>query len=67
LCLQTLDGILCHDGEIHTSNLVPEKEKTFETLADVPGFQGKDACKRSAAGRKGLRGSCLCGLPTHPT
>ncbi|MDY6822471.1 MAG: HD domain-containing protein [Thermodesulfobacteriota bacterium] len=34
LCLQTLDGILCHDGEIHTSNLVPEKEKTFETLAD---------------------------------
>ncbi len=32
LCLQTLDGILCHDGEVHTGNLVPVKDKTFETL-----------------------------------
>jgi dGTPase len=30
LCLQTLDGILCHDGEIHNELLVPEKNKTFD-------------------------------------
>ncbi len=34
LCLQTLDGILCHDGEIHTRNLIPEREKMFERLAE---------------------------------
>ncbi len=32
LCLQTLDGILCHDGEIHNQKLEPKKYKTFETL-----------------------------------
>ncbi len=32
LCLQTLDGILCHDGEIHNQALVPERKKTFEIL-----------------------------------
>jgi dGTPase len=32
LCLQTLDGILCHDGEIHNRTLEPEKDKTFEIL-----------------------------------
>lgn len=32
LCLQTLDGILCHDGEIHNQMLQPERGKTFETL-----------------------------------
>ena len=32
LCLQTLDGILCHDGEIHNQMLQPERAKTFETL-----------------------------------
>ncbi len=32
LCLQTLDGILCHDGEIHNERLVPETDKSFETL-----------------------------------
>jgi dGTPase len=31
LCLQTLDGILCHDGEIHNRTLKPEKDKSFET------------------------------------
>jgi len=30
LCLQTLDGILCHDGEIHNRELKPEREKSFE-------------------------------------
>jgi dGTPase len=32
LCLQTLDGILCHDGEIHNQRLEPFRDKTFETL-----------------------------------
>jgi dGTPase len=32
LCLQTLDGILCHDGEIHNQRLEPLRIKTFETL-----------------------------------
>ncbi len=32
LCLQTLDGILCHDGEIHEETLQPEKNKSFEIL-----------------------------------
>jgi dGTPase len=33
LCLQTLDGILCHDGEIHNQVLAPDRHKSFETLA----------------------------------
>ncbi len=32
LCLQTLDGILCHDGEVHNKVLKPNRDKTFETL-----------------------------------
>ena len=32
LCLQTLDGILCHDGEIHDQTLTPKRGKTFETI-----------------------------------
>lgn len=32
LCLQTLDGILCHDGETHTRKLEPQWDKTFATL-----------------------------------
>lgn len=32
LTLQVLDGILCHDGEVHSQALEPEKEKDFHTL-----------------------------------
>lgn len=32
LCLQTLDGILCHDGEIHDQILKPNRGKTIESL-----------------------------------
>lgn len=32
LCLQTLDGILCHDGETHDQLLKPKQDKTFESL-----------------------------------
>lgn len=33
LTLQTLDGILCHDGEVHNEELAPRPGKSFETLA----------------------------------
>jgi len=29
LTLQTLDGIMCHDGEIHNRSLAPQRGKTF--------------------------------------
>jgi dGTPase len=32
LCLQTLDGILCHDGEVHNQVLAPRPDKTFSRL-----------------------------------
>ena len=32
LCLQTLDGILCHDGEVHDQMLQPVTQKTFDIL-----------------------------------
>lgn len=33
LCLQTLDGILCHDGEIHNQVLEPDKNKDYASMA----------------------------------
>lgn len=32
LCLRTLDGILCHDGEIHNQILKPNRHKDFESI-----------------------------------
>ena len=32
LCLQTLDGILSHDGEIHNEKLLPATDKTFADM-----------------------------------
>ncbi|MDQ7837281.1 MAG: HD domain-containing protein [Thermodesulfobacteriota bacterium] len=32
LSLQVLDGILCHDGEVHNARLAPQKKKTFSAL-----------------------------------
>ncbi len=34
LTLQVVDGIFCHDGELHPDVLRPQREKTFETLID---------------------------------
>ncbi len=34
LTLQVLDGILCHDGEIHSRALYPEPGKTFKLFDD---------------------------------
>lgn len=33
LTLQVLDGIFCHDGEIHSQALKPKREKSFEMLS----------------------------------
>lgn len=41
LCLQTLDGILTHDGEIHNEQLWPATHKTFED------FDAEIAAKKS--------------------
>ncbi|MFH1058546.1 MAG: HD domain-containing protein [Pseudomonadota bacterium] len=36
LSLQVLDGVLCHDGEVHSVRLTPQRAKTFADLdADV--------------------------------
>lgn len=43
LCLQTLDGILCHDGEIHNQVLIPHYEKNFDTLAQEMILKKADA------------------------
>jgi dGTPase len=32
LSLQVLDGVLCHDGEVHTTGLRPQPDKTFTDL-----------------------------------
>lgn len=38
LCLQTLDGILCHDGEVHNQALRPDRAKTFRSFeAEIAG------------------------------
>ena len=42
LCLQTLDGILCHDGEIHNQQLAPNTGKTFSDLDDEISAKKKD-------------------------
>ena len=34
LTLQVLDGILCHDGEIHNKKLCPERGKNFDVFAE---------------------------------
>lgn len=34
LTLQVLDGIFCHDGELHNQSLEPQKGKSFEILYD---------------------------------
>ena len=32
LSLQVLDGVLCHDGEVHSARLAPKRDKTFSDL-----------------------------------
>jgi dGTPase len=46
LCLQTLDGILCHDGEIHDQVLAPERKKTFKKLENQMEEKKKDSATK---------------------
>ena len=43
LCLQTLDGILCHDGEVHNQRLQPKGDKSFDTLDREQSLKIKDS------------------------
>ena len=43
LSLQVLDGIFCHNGELHNQALEPHKKKTFETLEQEMVQRGKDS------------------------
>jgi dGTPase len=42
LTLQTLDGILCHDGEVHDRQLAPCPGKDFDLLAAEMRAKGQD-------------------------
>ena len=42
LSLQVLDGIFCHDGELHSRFLEPRKEKDFEDLVREMDMKAKD-------------------------
>lgn len=42
LTLQVLDGILCHDGELHSQALEPQKDKTFGVLEEEMRIKGRD-------------------------
>ncbi|MGD9056817.1 MAG: HD domain-containing protein [Desulfobacterales bacterium] len=43
LCLQTLDGILCHDGEVHNQMLYPKAHKSFDSLDREQVLKTKDS------------------------
>ncbi|MGD8944086.1 MAG: HD domain-containing protein [Desulfobacterales bacterium] len=43
LCLQTLDGILCHDGEVHNQLLRPVAAKSFDSLDREQALKTKDS------------------------
>jgi len=42
LTLQVLDGILCHEGELHSQVLEPRKDKNFDTLDDEMRRKGEN-------------------------
>lgn len=42
LTLQVLDGIMCHDGEIHSPELSPERDKTFDKFDDEMAIKAAD-------------------------
>lgn len=42
LTLQTLDGIMCHDGEIHNRKLAPQRGKTFAEFDAQAAAKGQD-------------------------
>jgi len=42
LSLQVLDGVLCHDGEVHSQHLAPRRDKSFATLDAEMAAKQKD-------------------------
>ncbi len=42
LCLQTLDGILCHDGELHSEKLAPAPPRTFGQMESLMAARRQD-------------------------
>jgi dGTPase len=42
LTLQTLDGIMCHDGEIHNRSLAPQRGKNFADFDRQGASKGRD-------------------------
>ncbi|MDW7773323.1 MAG: HD domain-containing protein [Desulfobulbaceae bacterium] len=42
LTLQVLDGILCHDGEVHNPRLAPERDKDFAGFDREVRLKGRD-------------------------
>ncbi|MBW1739548.1 MAG: HD domain-containing protein [Deltaproteobacteria bacterium] len=42
LTLQVLDGIMCHDGEIHSHELSPDRDKTFARFDEEMARKGAD-------------------------
>lgn len=45
LTLQTMDAIICHNGEAHSEKLVPQKDRTFEDFdAILSGMKDSNAC-----------------------
>jgi dGTPase len=43
LCLQTIDGILCHDGEMHSERLLPATGKAFADLDEQIAAKRRDS------------------------
>ena len=46
LCLQVLDGILCHDGEAHATRLAPKRKKDFAALDREIREKGRNPMQR---------------------
>jgi dGTPase len=45
LSLQTMDAIICHDGEVHSKTLIPQKNRTFEDFDQImERLRHKKAC-----------------------
>ena len=43
LCLQTLDGVLCHDGELHSEKLAPAPARTFAEMQSLMAARRQDS------------------------
>lgn len=46
LCLQVLDGILCHDGEAHSTHLAPQRDRDFSGFDRAVEEKGRNPLQR---------------------